>query len=150
MGVHHPERVWDLLAYASIITKASLDYERTPWLAHDGHFQQVAAASKLQDWSQVEASLWTLNFTSAKQLLRGAGGLAVVPPHQRSKSRRPAHPRQGERKMHRVSQIATTPTPGSADNGIRGGAEILHASTDTYVRSANHPITLAGKACVPL
>ena len=79
----HPQRVQDLLAYAFIITKASLDYEGTPWLAFDSHFRRVAAASRLADWSQVNASLWTLYFTSASLSLEGSKGLAVIPSPQK-------------------------------------------------------------------
>ena len=78
---------------------------------------------------------------------RGTGCCSTPPEEQKQEAS--ASQARGE-KMHREGQIATTPTPGSAGDGIRGGAEILHASTDTYVQSANHPITLAGKACVPL
>ena len=78
MALKHPERVQDLLGYSSMITKASLDYEGTPWLAYDAHFRRLAAANRLTQWSQVEASLWTNYFTSAK-LSKGASGLAIVP-----------------------------------------------------------------------
>ena len=67
----------DLLGYASMITKASLDYEGTPWLAYDTHFRRSAAAARLTTWSQVDASLWTMYFTSAK-LAGSASGLAIV------------------------------------------------------------------------
>ena len=40
--------------------------------------------------------------------------------------------------MHSEDQIATIPTIGSADDGTRGGAEMHHASTGTYVQNANH------------
>lgn len=78
MAVRHPGRIQDLLAYASTITKASLDYEGTPWLSYDSHFRRVAAAAKLTDWSQVDASLWTLYFTSARLSHGSLGGLAVI------------------------------------------------------------------------
>ena len=78
MALKHPERVQDLLGYSSMITKASLDYEGTPWLAYDAHFRRLAAANRLTLWSQVDTSLWTNYFTSAK-LSKGASGLAIVP-----------------------------------------------------------------------
>ena len=77
MAVRHPERVHDLLGYASMITKSSLDYEGAPWLAYDAHFRRAAAASRQTGWAQVDASLWTLYFTCAKPS-GGAGGLAIV------------------------------------------------------------------------
>ena len=78
MAMRYPGCVQDLLAYMSIITKASLDCEGTPWLPYDAHFRRIAATTKLPSWSQVEASLWTLYFTSAKLSTRGLKGLAVV------------------------------------------------------------------------
>ena len=45
VALKHPERVQDLLGYSSMITKASLDYEGTPWLAYDAHFRRLAAAN---------------------------------------------------------------------------------------------------------
>ena len=57
MALKHPERVQDLLGYSSMITKASLDYEGTPSLAYDAHFRRLAAANRLTQWSQVDASL---------------------------------------------------------------------------------------------
>ena len=33
----HPN---DLLAYSSMIIKASLDYDDTPWLSYDSHFRR--------------------------------------------------------------------------------------------------------------
>ena len=75
MAVRHPKQVRHLLAHAAIITKASLlNYEGLQWLAYDSHFWQVAASSKLQDWSQVDASLWTLYFTSTTRLTGSTGG----------------------------------------------------------------------------
>ena len=77
MAIKHPERVQDLLGYASMITKAGLDYEGTPWLAYDTHFRRSAASARLTTWSQMDASLWALYFTSAK-LSGVASGLAIV------------------------------------------------------------------------
>ena len=60
----------------------------TPWLSHDAHFQRIAAATKLPSWPQVEASLWTLYFTSAKLSFQGLEGLAVVPTQQEEESQK--------------------------------------------------------------
>ena len=43
-------RVQDLLAYASLIVKASNDYEGTPWLSYDSHFRSHAAAKPVGEW----------------------------------------------------------------------------------------------------
>ena len=47
MAIRHPGCIRDLLAYVSIITKASLDYKGTPWLSYDAHFRRITAATKL-------------------------------------------------------------------------------------------------------
>ena len=78
MSIRYPERVIDLLAYSSTITKASTDYEDTPWLPYDCHFCKPAEANGRQDWSQVESSLWTLYFANAR-LKRAQESLSVVP-----------------------------------------------------------------------
>ena len=44
MLIRYPEQVIDLLPYSSTITKASADYEDTPWLAYDSHFHKLAEA----------------------------------------------------------------------------------------------------------
>ena len=59
IAIKQPERIKNLLAYPSLITKASADYQGTPWLAYNSHFRQVAAITKQADWSQVNSSLWT-------------------------------------------------------------------------------------------
>ena len=62
----HPNRVQDLLAYASSIAKASTDYQGVPWLAYDSHFRRLAAAKHLTDWSDTESSLYTRYFAKAQ------------------------------------------------------------------------------------
>ena len=59
IAIKQPERIKNLLAYPSLITKASADYQGTPWLAYNSHFRQVAAITKQADWFQVNSSLWT-------------------------------------------------------------------------------------------
>ena len=88
MAVRHPGCIQDLLAYASTITKASLDYEGTPWLSYDSHFWRVAAVAKLTDWSQVNASLWTRYFISARLSHGSLGGLAVISSPQKVDTQR--------------------------------------------------------------
>ena len=59
-------RVQDLLAYASLIVKASNDYEGTPWLLYDSHFRSHAAAKPVGGWCVVYPHLWTQYFNQAQ------------------------------------------------------------------------------------
>jgi len=43
MTSRYPNRINDLLGYASLIAKVSKDYEGTPWLSYDVHFCKLAA-----------------------------------------------------------------------------------------------------------
>ena len=70
IAMRHPDRVVDLLAYSSIIVKASQDYEQTPWLAYDQHFRKQAAAKQLRQWDTVDTSLWTMYFGRATPRVR--------------------------------------------------------------------------------
>lgn len=45
------EHTKDLLAYSSIIIKASMDYDDVPWLNHDSHFCRQAATKPDALWS---------------------------------------------------------------------------------------------------
>lgn len=66
MTSRFPNRINDLLGYASLIAKASKDYEGMHWLSYDMHFRKFAAAKQLTNWSQTEVSYWTLYFSHAK------------------------------------------------------------------------------------
>ena len=68
--------------YSSLITKASADYQGTPWLAYDNHFQQMAAITKQANWSQVNSSLWTQYFSNARLAITRDAGLTMIPIHQ--------------------------------------------------------------------
>ena len=66
MAKQHPERVVVLLAYSSLIIKASQDFEQTtPWLSYDQHFRKHAAAKGIVEWGSIEPSLWSLYFGRA-------------------------------------------------------------------------------------
>ena len=82
LAIKQPKRIRNLLAYSSMVTKASADYQGTPWLAYDIHFRQVAAVTKQTDWSQVNSSLWTQYFANAKIATAQDSGLTMVPVHQ--------------------------------------------------------------------
>lgn len=62
-----PERAKDLLAYCSLIVKASGDYEATAWLGYDRLFRRLAAAEPAvyPNWGQIQPSLWASHFSSA-------------------------------------------------------------------------------------
>ena len=61
-----PERISDLLAYSSIIIKASEEYDDTPWLQYDARFRRQAATEPKRQWAEIDASLWTTCFALAK------------------------------------------------------------------------------------
>ena len=65
MAIQKPERVHDMLAYSSIILKASQEYTGNPWLEYDVAFRRQAASKPDTDWAQVDASLWTTIFSKA-------------------------------------------------------------------------------------
>ena len=61
-----PNRIKDLLAYSSIVVNASKQFEGTPWLEYDTRFRKEAALQPNKSWAVIDASTWTLCFTSAK------------------------------------------------------------------------------------
>ena len=61
-----PERAMDLLAYSSIIVNASKQFEGTPWLEYDTRFRKQAAVNPSAQWASIDASSWTLCFSTAK------------------------------------------------------------------------------------
>ena len=73
------DRVRNLLTYSSLITKASADYQGSPWLTYNSHFRQMAAITKQSDWSQVNLSLWTQYFSNAKLAAGRDSGLTMIP-----------------------------------------------------------------------
>ena len=79
VALHYPERVRDLLAYASLIAKAAYDYEGTPWLSYDTHFRTLAASMRLQSWGAVDQSLWSQHFNRATLRASNSGALAIGP-----------------------------------------------------------------------
>ena len=79
MALHYPERVRDMLAYASLIAKAAYDYEGTPWLSYDTHFRTLAASMRLQSWCTIDQSLWSQHFNRATLRTSNSGALAIGP-----------------------------------------------------------------------
>ena len=50
-----PERIRDLLAYSSIIIKASEEYDDAPWLQYDMRFRRLAATEPSRSWAVIDA-----------------------------------------------------------------------------------------------
>ena len=66
VSMKRPEKVRDLLAYSSIVVKASEEFEGTPWLEYDVRFRKEAAVDPSKSWAVVDPSSWTLCFSTAK------------------------------------------------------------------------------------
>ena len=63
MAIKKPERMRDLLAFSSIIVRASQDFNGHPWLEYDTAFMRQAASRPDQEWARIDSSLWTtINF----------------------------------------------------------------------------------------
>ena len=54
-----------LLAYSSIIVKASHVFEGSPWIDYDVHFRRQVATQSNPKWATIDAALWTMYFTRA-------------------------------------------------------------------------------------
>ena len=65
-AMKRPQDVSDLLAYSSIIVKASRDFEETPWLAYDAAFRRDAATDPSGKWAAIDSARWSLYFGNAK------------------------------------------------------------------------------------
>ena len=66
VSIKRPDKVRDLLAYSSIVVKASEEFEGTPWLEYDIRFRKEAAVDPSKPWAVIDASSWTLCFSGAK------------------------------------------------------------------------------------
>ena len=60
---HTPGRVPELMAYLSIITKASQKYKWPSWVIYDQNFRMDAAGNPAQPWSKVDPSIYAQCFT---------------------------------------------------------------------------------------
>ena len=62
-----PGRAMDLLAYSSLIVKASMDYEGEAWLGYDRFYCRQAAAepARFPRWGEINPSIWTQQFNLA-------------------------------------------------------------------------------------
>lgn len=57
-----PERVPDLMAYATGIAKASKKFKWPSWVIYDQNFRQEAVSSPTQPWSKVDPSIYSQCF----------------------------------------------------------------------------------------
>ena len=62
-----PARAKELLAYSSIMVKASSDYQKEAWLGYDRLFHRQAAAEPFMFpcRGQINPSIWTQHFSLA-------------------------------------------------------------------------------------
>lgn len=62
-----PDRATDLLAYCSLIVRASTDYAGEAWLGYDRFFRRQAAAepARFPQWGEISPSIWTQHFSLA-------------------------------------------------------------------------------------
>ena len=58
-----PERYTDLMAYQSIMAKASQRYRWPSWVIYDQSFRQERAGTLGQSWARVDPSIYSLCFT---------------------------------------------------------------------------------------
>lgn len=58
-----PATVLELMAYQTIIAKASQRYRRLSWVIYDYNFRQEAAGNPEQSWARVDPSIYTQCFT---------------------------------------------------------------------------------------
>ena len=63
LASHQPARLPDLMAYQSLITKASLKFKWPSWVVYDQNFRQEAAGNPHQVWAQTDPSLYAQCFT---------------------------------------------------------------------------------------
>ncbi len=64
LAVQQPERLPYLMAYQSLIARASLKYKWLSWLVYDQNFRQEAAENHSQLWAMVDPRLYAQCFTS--------------------------------------------------------------------------------------
>ena len=63
LAAHQPRRVPEMMAYQTIISKASQKYRWPSWVVYDQNFRQDAAGNPSQSWAKVEPSLYAQCFT---------------------------------------------------------------------------------------
>ena len=61
---HQPERLPELMAYQSLIAKASTKYKWPSWVVYDQNFRQDAAGNPQLSWTKVDPSIYAQCFTN--------------------------------------------------------------------------------------
>ena len=64
LTTQQPERIPELMAYQSIIAKASMKYKWSSWIVYDQNFRQDVAGNPTQWWAKVDPSIYAVCFTS--------------------------------------------------------------------------------------
>ena len=60
---YQPTRIADLMAYQTIIAKASLKFKWPSWVVYDQNFRQEVSGNPSQSWAKVDPSMYALCFT---------------------------------------------------------------------------------------
>ena len=60
---YQPTRIVDLMAYHTIIAKASLKFKWPSWVVYDQNFRQEVSGNPSQSWARVDPSMYALCFT---------------------------------------------------------------------------------------
>lgn len=63
LATKSPERIPDLMAYQTIIAKASQKYRWPSWVVYDQKFRQEAPGNPTQAWAKVDPSIYAQCFT---------------------------------------------------------------------------------------
>lgn len=58
-----PEKIPDLMAYATIMARASQKYKWPSWIIYDQNFRLEVAGNTLQSWAKVDPSIYAQCFT---------------------------------------------------------------------------------------
>lgn len=67
VATHQPKRVTDLMAYQSVVARASLKYKWPSWVVYDQNFRQEAAGQPELCWAKVEPSMYTQCFAGQER-----------------------------------------------------------------------------------
>ena len=63
LSAKHPARMPELMAYQTIVAKASQRYRWPSWIVYDQNFRQEAAGNPYQSWARVDPSIYAQCFT---------------------------------------------------------------------------------------
>ena len=63
LATKFPGRIPELMAYQTIVAKASMKYRWPSWVVYDQNFRQEAAGNPTQSWAKVDPSIYAQCFT---------------------------------------------------------------------------------------